>query len=331
MKRIAVIGLGKMGLLHASLLSSMPEVTLVAFCEKSGLVRRFSRAIFPDIAIVDSPEKLSRFNLDAAYVTTPPSSHFAVVKTLLTEKICRDLFVEKPLANNFVESRGLANLLAESDVDSINMVGYNRRFGATFKQAREIISKGILGEPVSFEEYAFSSAFCSSGSRRGNAGRGGVIKDLGSHAIDLALWYLGDIRVESVGPGKVTNGGTIDSASFKVSTDKGLRGQIRASWIEPDYRLPEVGFVIEGASGLALVVNDDKLELRSKHDQRQVWHNQDLNNTAGFLLGSADYFHEDKAFVDAIISRKATEPTFTDALKVDEIIQQVELGMARKS
>jgi len=69
--RVAVIGLGKMGLLHASLLSAMPEVKLCAVCDKSKLILRISRKIFRDVQVVDDLQKLAGSNIDAVYVTTP--------------------------------------------------------------------------------------------------------------------------------------------------------------------------------------------------------------------------------------------------------------------
>ncbi|MCJ7645816.1 Gfo/Idh/MocA family oxidoreductase [bacterium] len=324
MKRIAVIGLGKMGLLHASLLNTIPGVKLVAVCEKSGLIRRFSKNIFSGVAIVEKVSHLSAYNIDAAYITTPPSSHCAIANTLFSERICRHIFVEKPLANNLVESNELNNLPGKLGIDSINMVGYNRRFGVTFKKAKELIEEGALGELVSFEGYAFSSDFQSSGNSRNNAGRGGVIKDLGSHAIDLMLWYLGDISIKSVVNSQKSTSGVIDSASFRVSTGKGLQGQFRVSWIEPHYRLPEIGFIMEGTKGLTLIVNDDKIELRNKDGKGTVWHKHDLNDTVNFMLGGTDYLREDEAFINAITSEKTIKPNFNTALKVDEIIHHME-------
>jgi predicted dehydrogenase len=323
MKRVAIIGLGKMGLFHASLLNTIPGVKLVAFCEKSRLIRHFARNIFAGVQIVDNVSNLSEISLDAAYITTPPSSHYAIVNTLFTKGICRDVFVEKPLANNIAESKEINNLLTGAGVGSINMVGYNRRFGVTFRKAKEIIEEGVLGKPVAFEGYAFSSDFQSGVSSGENAQRGGVIKDLASHAIDLVIWYLGSISIDSVVSRQVS-GSAIDAAVLRVSCGKVLQGQIRASWIEPDYRLPEIGFVMEGDKGLVLTVNDDKLEIRDKSGERKVWYKHDLKDTANYLLGSTDYLREDEAFIGAISSRKTLEPNFSTAQKVDGIIHDAE-------
>lgn len=327
MKKIAIIGLGKMGLLHASLLNTMHEVELVALCEKSGLVRRFARNIVAGIPMVNSVDKLSGFNIDAVYITTPPSSHHAIIDQVLAQGICRNIFVEKPLANSANESEYLESLPARLGIDSINMVGYNRRFSVTLKKAREIIEGGSLGEPISFEAYALSSDFQSEDDGRRH-GRGSVIKDLASHAIDLVIWYVGSVSVESIVSSRLSNSGTIDSAVIQVVTGKGLQGQIKASWVESDYRLPEIGFIMKGNKGLTLVANEDALELRSDNGERKVWYRHDLDDTANFLLGGADYLREDEAFIDAISSREAVEPNFSTALRVDEIIHNVEMRIS---
>jgi predicted dehydrogenase len=42
--KVGVVGLGKMGLLHASLLSVMPNVQLAALCDKSWLMRKLAKS-----------------------------------------------------------------------------------------------------------------------------------------------------------------------------------------------------------------------------------------------------------------------------------------------
>lgn len=323
MNRVAVIGLGKMGLLHASLLNVIPDVKLVAICEKSHLINRFSKNVFSDIKLVSDVSNLSELHLDAVYVTTPTSTHYGIIGTIINQEICRNIFVEKPLSSSAKESRQLCNIVKKSGDTGINAVGYNRRFNITFRKAIEIIREGILGEPVNFEGYAFSSDFLT-GSREGKRiNRGGALRDLGCHAIDLAIWFMGNINLKSINSSKVSTNGVLDSTSFTVSSDKGISGQIKVSWCEPTYRLPEIGFVMEGSKG-QLTVNDDKVELRNKQGEPKVWHKQDLNDNTYFMLGGTDYFREDEEYTNAVKTRKTIEPGFSTALKVDEIIDYVE-------
>jgi len=80
--RVAVIGLGKMGLLHASILNVLPNVQLVGLCDKSAMVRKLCKRVFNGVHLVDDVEKLSDLNLEAVLVTTPISSHFSFIKAI---------------------------------------------------------------------------------------------------------------------------------------------------------------------------------------------------------------------------------------------------------
>ena len=43
--KVAVVGLGKMGLLHASILNVLPNVDLAGLCDKSVVLRRFLKKV----------------------------------------------------------------------------------------------------------------------------------------------------------------------------------------------------------------------------------------------------------------------------------------------
>jgi predicted dehydrogenase len=324
MNRVAVIGLGKMGLLHASLLSVIPDVKLAVVCEKSRLISRFSKNAFTDVKIVTDIRNLSQLHLDIVYVTTPTSTHYNIISTIIKQKICNNIFVEKPLSNSAVESLQLCELFKESGNNGINMVGYNRRFNVTFRKAMELVREGKLGEPVNFAAHAFSSDFQVGSPVKKRISRGGVLRDLGCHAIDLASWFTGNISLDSIQSGIVSPTGVLDSVSFTVSSEKGIKGQIKVSWCEPNYRLPEIGLVMEGSNGQILTVNDDKVELRNKQGETTMWHKQDLKDNTYFMLGGTDYYREDQEYMNAVKSGNTLEPDFFTAFKVDELIDSVE-------
>ena len=313
-----------MGLLHASLLNVIPDVKVIAVCEKSRLVSWFARKALAEVTLVSDVSQLSELHPDVIYVTTPTSSHYGIVKTIFTQGICQNVFVEKPLASNHTQSQELCDLVKNSGTTGINLVGYNRRFNVTFRKAKEIILEGTIGDPLSFQAYAFSSDFAQNQSTKKGASRGGVLRDFACHAIDLAIWFMGDVNIESVNSLKMSKPGLLDSASFAVSTATGVCGQIKASWCETKYRLPEIGLVIQGAKGQTLIVNDDKLELRNHNSVLKSWYKQDLNDNTYFMLGGTDYFREGEEYVNAIKTGRAIEPSFQAALKVDDVISRME-------
>jgi predicted dehydrogenase len=320
MKKVAVVGLGKMGLLHYSLLNILPDVKLVALCEKSPLIRRFFKKIFKDISIVADVKELSGLGLDAIYVTTPMYAHFSIIKTIYADRIARHIFVEKPLTSSYAESEELCSLAINQ---GINMVGYNRRFVITFKKAKEIVDEGTLGELVSFEAYAYSGDFIGVKVGSKTLPPGGVLRDLECHAIDLALWFFGGLEVETAKVESTIGHNSKDSVYFKVRTSRGLAGEFKSSWCMERYSLHGVGLVIRGSEGI-MRADEDKVDLKLNNGRSFLWHKHDLGDNTSFLLGGADYFREDQAFVKSIKDGCQTEPSFLTALEVDRVIAQVE-------
>jgi predicted dehydrogenase len=318
--KIAVVGLGKMGLLHASILSSMSNVELSALCEKKPLIRRFGKKVFRGIDLVDDLGKLSGMGLDAVYVTTPVFSHFPIVRAIYTEGIARNVFVEKPLASNYTEAQVLCSLAAACG--GSNMVGYNRRFSVTFRKAREILNQGILGQLTSFEGYAYSSDFWGAKNILQTSTRGGVLRDSGCHIIDVAVWFFGQLKVKSAKIESIVCTGSEDSVYIKVDTPSGLEGELKCSWCMEKYRLPEMGLLVKGSNG-TMKVNEDKVELEIDGKDPGLWYKHDLNDNVPFFIGGADYYREDESFVNSIGENRTNEPDFLVASEVEKIIDQV--------
>lgn len=319
--KVAVVGFGKMGILHAGILNVLPMVKLAAVCDKSGLVRRFLKKVFRDVDVVDCVEKLSRLDLDVVYVTTPIGSHFSVVKSLYEGGTARNLFVEKTLASNFDEANELCGLARK--LGGVNMVGYLRRFSCTFMKAKDLLDEGVIGKLFSFRAYAYSSDFFGvKGNSKVQTPKVGVVRDLGCHALDLALWFFGDFRVKDARLESVVNDGSTDSAYFRVKASGGVIGEFSVSWCVDGYRMPEVGFLVEGSEG-SLSVNDAELAISLRDGRKLKWFRHDLGDWVSFWLGSPEYYREDERFVKAVIRGESVEPCFETAAKVDRLIDEV--------
>jgi predicted dehydrogenase len=317
--KVAIVGLGKMGLLHASILSTFDNVELVALCEKSALIRRFAGKVTKNIRVVASVEDLGGMELDAIYVTTPVSSHAPVIKTVYTQRIAKNVFVEKPLASNSGEAEELCNLAEK--LGSINMVGYNRRFSVTFRKARQILDERILGDPTFFVGYAYSSDFA--GAKWGSkSGRGGVLSDLGSHLLDLALWLFGELEVKGARLESLVSADAEDAAYVSVKTPSSLNGEFRISWCKENFRLPDIGLQLEGPNG-TMMVNEDKVELKLNSGSSSLWHKHDLGDNVPFFIGGAEYQREDEFFVSSALHNTHAEPSFQTASRVEKLIDQV--------
>jgi len=320
--RVAVVGLGKMGLVHSSVLNVLPNVELAAICEKSSLIRRFSKKVFKEANIVDDVKELSKFDLDAVYVTTPIPSHFAIAKTLYSEGGVNNIFVEKTLAESCEQASELCELA--HTFGGTNMVGYLRRFYVTFKKAQDLLLQDEIGKVSAFKAYAYSADFseCKKEVLERAALRGGVLKDLGCHAIDLALWFFGDLHCNPSDLASPADRELSNLTSFKVRGADGLSGRFDVSWCMSNYRVAEVGFSIEGSKGV-IEVNDDKVELRPNTGKASVWYRHNLQDNVPFWLGLPEYYREDLHFINSAIGSRDAEPNFGAGLKVDRIIGQI--------
>jgi predicted dehydrogenase len=105
--RVAVIGLGRMGVAHAAVLSMLPDTTVAgAVDSQRGAGRRLHGMGFHIPVSRTLDELLAGGPVDAAWVCTPPDSHLAVARRCLEAGVA--VFVEKPLAHSLADARALA-------------------------------------------------------------------------------------------------------------------------------------------------------------------------------------------------------------------------------
>jgi predicted dehydrogenase len=320
--RVGIIGSGKMGLLHASLMKTIPGVQLAAICEKSSLTRKLAKQVFRKIPVVEDVNELSGLDLDVIYVTTPTPSHFAVAQKVYEERLARNVFVEKPLTSSYDDSKELCELASRKG--GVNMVGYLRRFMVTFMKTKELLSQGSIGEPLSFVMNAFSSDFNGvKGNPQASIVRGGVMSDLGCYALDLALWFFGEIQLTSAKVESLTGLGGEDAAHFTVQQDSGgLEGAVSVSWCVEGYRMPEVDLLVKGSKG-TIEVDDDRVVMSLVGREKTVWHRQNLDDRARFWLGAPEYYREDEYFMNKVGANSNAEPNFETASKVDMLIDSI--------
>ena len=316
--QVAVVGIGKMGLVHASILNTLPNVEPVALCDKSALIRKFCSKLLSGVLIIDDIAKMSDLDINVIYVTTPIPSHYSIINSLCSTREEPNVFVEKTLSSSYTDSTKLCKLAQNSG--GVNMVGYMKRFAVTFRKAKELLSQGAIGSIHSFEAHAYSSDFSEiNNPSEASSSRGGVLSDLGSHVIDLGLWFFGDFQVQ---PDLNDNNDIQNTVQFNVKNGDLVEGTFDVSWCKEGYHMPEFGLTIKGSEG-KIAVDDDEVRLEPASGQSIQWHRHDLTDNVGFLLGAPEYFREDEYFVESILNGVNAEPSFETASKVDYIIGKV--------
>ena len=125
--------------------------------------------------------------LDVVIVVTPDQLHREMVENSLAAG--KHVLCEKPLAITREDCEAIAAAVEKSDRKF--MVGQICRYTPGFRQAKEIIDSGAIGELTFVEsEYAHDYSKISSTWRK-DPNRNGVVGG-GCHAVDLLRWIAGN-------------------------------------------------------------------------------------------------------------------------------------------
>lgn len=136
--RTAVIGCGARGQGHIRALKSFEDVDVVAICDPVDVAREVAcrdHQIENGYAAVE--DLLSKEELDAIVVATPPHLNAPVAKLCLEEGI--DTLLEKPPGLNVPECVELRDISVRTGAKG--MVGWNRRFNPLILEAKALIAE----------------------------------------------------------------------------------------------------------------------------------------------------------------------------------------------
>lgn len=327
--KLAVIGLGKMGLLHAGVHSALNCEPVSVAAETDGFLSKLARKVLPNARIYqDYLEMLQEEpELQGVIVTTPIHTHGPIISDVLRANPRVGIFVEKPLSSNFDSSKKLCEAVEQTGIT--NMVGFQKRYAATFKRAKEVISRGVIGTPQFFRGYSFMSDIFKKGQGwRFQPESGGVTLEVGPHLLDLIIWYFDEPSGVSGFRKKLYSDEVEDYAHITMEFKSGLVGYADISWSIRNYRLPEVYLEVHGTNG-TLTVSDDFVKMQLDSDQSdmpagtQIFRRPELQPSVRFLLGDPEFCEEDQAFVSALRDRKHGEPDFNEAVKVNLLMDKI--------
>ena len=230
--KIGVIGLGRMGQLYTTLLSSQIKgANLYAVAEVNEQVRsRVASELGISHVFADFHELLALPDLNAVIITTPTSMHHEIV--VAAAGAGKAILCEKPLALTLAETRSALEAVARAQVPL--QVGFMRRFDAAYQKAKALIDSGQIGYPVTFKSLS-RDPFCPQIEYADPKKSGGLILDMGIHDIDLARWLMGSEveRVTAEGTILVCKTleaiGDIDNALINLRFESGALGNIEVS------------------------------------------------------------------------------------------------------
>lgn len=196
MKRIktALIGCGKVGGMHAQVLSTLPESNFVAVCdaseERSGeFASRFDVRGFTDVGSL-----VKESGAEAVVVATPHPLHAEA--TIQAADAGVHVLIEKPMSSSLDDCDRMLAAGKRSGV-TIGVVS-QRRFSEPVLRMRRAIDEGKLGKPILGVALMFNwrdEAYYRSDPWRGKWATegGGVLVNQAPHHLDLLQWFMGPI------------------------------------------------------------------------------------------------------------------------------------------
>src|SRR5512136_634383 len=224
--KIAVIGTGRMGSVHArNIVRQVPEANLVAVCD---IRLEVAQAVADELGIQrvvkDYHDLLDDREIEAILIASSTNTHAFIMKDVAAAG--KHIFCEKPLA---LELDKIDEALAAVEKAGVKLqVGFNRRFDKSFQRVHELVDSGQIGRPCILRITDRDPDFPAMEFLRVS---GGIFLDLAIHDFDMVRFQLGEaVEVYAAGgvllDPKLNEFGDIDTDVVILKFANGALGTI---------------------------------------------------------------------------------------------------------
>ena len=256
--RIAVLGVGRMGRLHARIASELPGVGEVLIHDADAVRAEEVAQAIGGRVVADAAEAIRA--ADAVIIAASTTAHRPLVEAAVAAG--KPMFVEKPLAFDLDDTIGLVGLVESTG--AVLQLGFQRRFDPAYREAKRLADAGALGDLYLVrliahdhtpppDEYIPVS--------------GGLFRDSSIHDFDALRWVTGQEVTEVYAAGAVRHfevfvrHGDIDTGAVILTLADGTIGTLGQTRHNPrgyDIRMELIGSVDAVAMGV-----DGRTPLRS--------------------------------------------------------------------
>lgn len=328
MIRLALIGLGKMGISHLAIMRAHPDAELVAVCDTTRYMLDVLAKCTGLKTYDDYKKMLREERLDGVVIATPSRFHEDMVRAALDHNL--HVFCEKPFCLDPDAGQRLAELAERKRL--VNQVGYHYRFVGPFREAKRLVELGAIGRVHHFRAEAYGPVVLRPKNATWRAHKsegGGCLYDYASHAIDLVTFVIGE-------PERV--GGTVLNTIFSRDVEDevystlfladGTTGQVAANWSDDSHRKMSTKLSIWGTNG-RLTVDRQETQLYVRDPGaadaplKAGWtisYTTELSDNQFFYLRGEEYSAQIDCFVQAIRQdTKDMVSTFASAAVTDRV------------
>lgn len=249
--RLAIEGSGIIARYHARACRAIPDVELVAAANwRPESLQRYAQEWNIPRVTTDFADLAADPEIDAVIVTLPNYLHKA--ETLRLLRAGKHVLVEKPMAMNAAEAEEMVAVARETG--RLLMVGHMWRFDDQVGWLRKAVESDLLGNIVRTKGYAIHPPGTGPKGWFNDpaASGGGVVMDMGIHALDTARYLMGDPLPTKVYAHASTCHSSIaveDNSIFTVDWDNGAYSIIETSAFQVYAEAPEGGAQVWGTRG----------------------------------------------------------------------------------
>ena len=185
---ICIVGAGRAGMIHAkNFMKNVPGAKLVAVADP---VEEVAKASAEELGLAtwypSHEDALGNPAIDAFVVVSPTKFHMEIVKAIAAEK--KHILCEKPMAITELECD---EMIRAADENGIKLqIGFMRRFDLSFRQAKEAVDAGEIGDVVMVRSNTRGPSIPRPWMydiRKSN----GPLAEVNSHDIDSMRWFAG--------------------------------------------------------------------------------------------------------------------------------------------
>lgn len=319
--RLGVIGLGRIGMLHAETLSAIPQVTsLVVTDPVPGAVERVMSRVPADA--VGSPADLIAAGVDGVVIAAATDAHPDLILAAVEAGL--PTFCEKPVARDARDA--MAVLAAVEDAGVPVQIGYNRRFDTAIQAVRRAVASGELGWVHTLRSTTLDPAPPPPEYIRVS---GGIFRDCSVHDFDTVRFVSGREVVEVYATGSARGDevfaevGDVATAASILTLDDGAEALI--SNTRYNGRGYDVRLEVHGSADSVAAGWEDRVPMRS------------LESDVTFPGGTPHEFFMDRfaaayraelaAFTEVVAGTRSTPCAVADAVEVGWIAEACTLSL----
>ncbi|MFT3970699.1 MAG: Gfo/Idh/MocA family oxidoreductase [Micropruina sp.] len=332
MVKVAVIGLGKMGISHLSMVRALPDVEVVGIVNATtyllGVLKKYT-----GMNTYTSLDKLlAEQQPDAAIVATPSRLHYPMVKQLLEAGV--SVFCEKPFTLASAEGDELVALANSKGL--VTQVGYHNRFVGAFGEVKRLLDAGAIGTVTHGLAEAYGPVVLKpqGGTWRSKSTEGGgCLYDYAAHPLNLINWYLGEPQgVGGTVLNSVFSAEIDDEVSSTVYYPGGQTVSVSVNWSDESVRKMTTRITLWGTGGrifadrqeVQVYLREDSAIPQGYQSGWNVRYTTELTEQVNFYLRGEEYTAQLAHFIERV-EKAETEGvnTFASAVVTDRLIERM--------